>query len=324
MQLLDNKRELLFILYLVTVFISHHTIYAKAVPSSVLDTLHHTIDINPWLDNKGFGSTANFDDSGTYFDGSLDTSDLLIKYNTNHDTQIYDNIKSNGQMIALKYSPLGAIYMLVSTSHGPMTASVNITYTDGSQDSTVLSLPDWQDEFVNQMDRYQVLTYATNIKGRQASVFSAPIFVNPSKIPAYLILPLASNGYETMHVFAVTAYDSSNAITASVESTDEWINETDQVILVKIHNTSPFWIKDVTVNISSSNNVKTVKKGVLEAIAPGHAQMVQVIVRKTQQQTQASVTVTLMYIEGGITTTKKSVALLALETTSDAFTPTTM
>ncbi|KAG2237616.1 hypothetical protein INT48_004519 [Thamnidium elegans] len=322
MQLIGNKRVLLFILYLATAFISHHTIYAKSVPSSVLDTLYHTIDIDPWINNKGFGSTANFDDSGTYFDGNLDTSGLLIKYNTNHGTQKYDNIKSNGQMVPLKNSPLGAIYMLVSASHGPMTTSVNITYTDGSQDATVLSIPDWQDKFVNQMDRYQVLTYPTNIEGRQASIFSAPIFVNPFKIPAYLILPLASKEYKTMHVFAVTAYDSSNAITASVESTDEWINETDQVILIKIHNTSPFWIKDVTVKISSPDNVKTVKEGSLEAIAPGHVQMAQVIVRKTQR-TQANVTVTLMYIEGGITTTKKTVALLALESTSGAYTPTT-
>lgn len=317
-----KRKNLLFsLIYLAVIFIFQHTTVANPLPSSNRVTQSYEINIEQWFDNKAFGDNANFDDTGTFFSGNMDTSHLSVNYNTNR-AQKYDNVKANGQIISLNNTQLGALYMLVSASHGPSTVGVNIVYKDGTKDTTTLSLPDWQDKFIDQMDRYQAIQYPISIDGRQGALFSVPIFINPTKIPDHLMLPLHADGYETMHIFSVTAYESSNTIIISVQSTDEWINHTDQIILVKIHNISPFWIKNASVQVNHVN-IKTVKQGFVEAVAPGHVQMVQVTVQKFRQQKDVNVTVLTIYNENGMTMTKETIEFLTLESSPNQYEATT-
>lgn len=295
---------------------------ANPLPSSdatIKQLLSYEVNIEKWFDNKAFGDNANFDDGGAFFLGTIDTTNhFLVNYNTRQ-TQKYDNIKANGQAIPLNFTNLGAFYMLVSANNGPFTDDVSIVYKDGSKTTTTLSLPDWQDTFVNQMERYQSIQFPTSINEQKGALFSVPIFVDPTKVPDHLLLPDAHVGrYETMHVFSATAYQSSITMITSVQATNEWVSQTDQIILVKIQNTSPFWIKDANIQIDHSH-VKTIKKGLIEAVAPGHIQTTQVFVQNLEQEKDVNVTVTVTYIENGTSMTNSKIVPLILDASPEQY-----
>lgn len=334
------------LVYITAILLCTNTVIATPLAFSnrnnqTAQLAYHNINIDQWLNNKAFGDNADFDGSGTSFTGTTNDyrNHLAINYNTHFQApqQNSDNIKSNGQVIPLyKNMSLGALYMLVSASHGPLTVAVNVSYEDGTQDTTTLSLPDWQDAFVDQMDRYEVIQYPLNIKGRQGALYSVPIFVNPEKTPVQLHLPQHDkNTYEAMHVFSITAYtsssSSSNVIMASIKATNEWIDTRQQVIQVKIHNTSPYWIRDISVSVANQIGLKTVKEGFVESIAPGHIQSVQVSVQKSasagQQYSAAAenVTITIMYKKNtsALMTREKTHAILTLRSAPDQYVPTT-
>lgn len=310
--MISNKgTKLLYLLSCLSIVISQNTDVNSLPSFNDATQQYHEINIEKMFDNKAFGNLANFDGGGAFFSGKIDTSQLLINYNTRRD-QLYDNIRANRQEIPLNFTQLGAIYMLVSASHGPLTNDVSIVYKDGTKDTTTLSLPDWQDKFVNHMDRYQAIQYPTSIVGQQGALFSVPVYVNPAKIPNHLLLPAHADGYKTMHLFSVTAYKSANIIITGVQSTNEWINHKDQIILVTVQNTGSLWIKDASVQINHVD-VKTVKKGTVKAVAPGHIQTVQVIVQKFKQQKDVNMTVTVIYDENRTSMTSTKVVTLILD-----------
>ncbi|KAG2210920.1 hypothetical protein INT47_000077, partial [Mucor saturninus] len=289
---------------------------ATPLPSSdeaVKQLLSYEVNIAEYFDNKAFGDNANFDDGGAFFPGAIDTkARFLINYNTRQ-TQNYDNIKADGQKISLNFTELGALYMLVSASHGPYTDEVSVVYKDGTKTTTALSLPDWQDIFVNQMDRYQAIQFPTSIDGQQGALFSVPVFIDPTKVPDHLLLPTAHAGsYETMHVFSVTAYQTSTTMITSVQTTNEWVSQTDQILLVKIQNTSPIWIKDVKIQLDHPH-VKTIKNGLIEAVAPGHIQTAQIIVQNMEQKNDVNVTMTIIHVENGVPMTNNRIVPLILD-----------
>lgn len=308
--------------FVVCIFTLSQVILATPIAGDSSVTQLHTVDIQSWFNSKAFGEAADFDDFGNSFAGQLQLdSNHFIQYNTNNKIN-NDNIKADGQKIPLPKKPLGALYMLVSASHGPMTVPVNIVYKDGTQDTTMLSLPDWQDEQVNQMERFQVIQYSTSIEQRKGALFSVPIYINPSKVPNYIILPNRGNNYETMHIFSITAYYDGVIIT-SAQPTNEWLNTNEQVVSVKVHNTGSAWIQNLGVQLESQN-IKTVKQGTLEALAPGHVQMVQVTVQYAgKQQTSENVTISLLYTESGITSSKQTHTLLTLQAAPDQYQATT-
>jgi hypothetical protein len=334
-----NKKATKFVFFLV--YISTALLYQKAVTASPLslsntnnDAQSYSVDIDQWCNNKAFGDGSDFDGFGTFYSGSMKDNKnyLLLNYNTNLQTQRYDNMIANGQVIPFSGNKsVVALYMLVSASHGPLTTAVKVTYSDGSQDTTTLSLPDWQDAFANQMERYQVFQYPISIKNRKGALLSVPIFVNPTKSPVHLNLPQHdADAYETMHIFSMTAYSSSsndNVIIASAQSTNEWINSNQQIVQVKVHNASPYWIRNASVK-ANNKDVITIKEGFVEAIAPGHIQIVQVILQKNAGQDTTSagnVTITLVYKKNGSskTITKETNAFLTLQSTPDQYVSTT-
>ncbi|CEP08256.1 hypothetical protein [Parasitella parasitica] len=246
------------------------------------------INIGHWFNNRAFGANGDFDGVGTYFQqDSLHKSELLINYRdiSLHNTTFNDNIQqlnTNDMVIPLqktaaKNVTLGAIYMLVSSSHGPCTVDIAVTYSDATIDETTLSLPDWQDQHTHHMERYQAVQYRLSNRG-QGALFNVPIYVNPTKVPVSLTLP-ATDSEAAMHVFAITGYHrSSLLLVSSIRPTNEWINDQHQVIQVNLHNLDSKWVQDTQVHVSS-DQVRTVEPGLVRAIAPGHTQTVRVIVQ---------------------------------------------
>ncbi|KAL9547918.1 hypothetical protein MBANPS3_005937 [Mucor bainieri] len=276
------------------------------------------INIDKWLNNKAFGANADFDGLGTFFKlDSFQHPDLLVPYykSSTSTSDIHDSIQQSStaddlviplpqqqQQTAKRNVTLGALYMLVSSSHGPCTLDITITYHDGTHDKTTLSLPDWQDPHTSQMERYQAIQYPLS-NGNQGALFSVPIFVNPSKRPISLTVPpppppppSTSNTEAAIHIFAITAYTSTTAalLVTSIRPTHEWINDQHQVVQVNLHNLHSKWVQNAYVHVRGSQ-VSTVEAGQIKAIAPGHTHSVRVVVQansSTLQKRLVSVQVT--------------------------------
>lgn len=283
-----------------------HTIIAlfigliNASPLYKDDRIIH-VNIDQWFNNKAFGANGDFDGMGTFFqqDSLLQNLDLLVDYKSIPQKEmINDNIQQSAsndiiislQDVAIENVTLGALYMLVSSSHGSCTIDIAVTYNDATLDKTTLSLPDWQDQYTNQMERYQAIHYPLS-NGNRGALFSVPIYVNPAKVPVSITIP-STNVEAAMHIFAITLYTSqSSLLVSSVRATNEWINDQHQVIQVNLHNLNVKWVQDARVRVSNSQ-VSTVEPGYIEAVAPGHINSVRVIVQAHSTISNGLVSVT--------------------------------
>ncbi|KAL9541745.1 hypothetical protein PS6_010167 [Mucor atramentarius] len=244
------------------------------------------VNIGPWLNNKAFGANADFDGVGTYFEyESFQHPELLVKYES-PTSRNNDNIQQSTandvviplqQQAAIRNVTLGALYMLVSSSHGPSTLDITITYHDATTDRTTLSLPDWQDQYTHQMERYQAVRYSLS-NNNLGALFSVPVYVNPSKMPISISIP-PTDKESAIHIFAMTAYPTHpSLLVSSIRPTNEWINDQHQVVQVNLHNLDSNWVQNARVHVSSSQ-VRTIEPGYIKAIAPGHTRSVRVIVQ---------------------------------------------
>ncbi|GAN02175.1 glycoside hydrolase family 29 protein [Mucor ambiguus] len=244
------------------------------------------VNLDPWLNNKAFGANADFDGVGTYFElDSFQHPELLVPY-ISATSGIHDNIQQSTandvviplqQQAAVANVTLGALYMLVSSSHGPCTLDITITYHDATRDETTLSLPDWQDQYTSQMERYQAIQYTLS-NSNQGALFSVPIFVSPSKIPVSITIPSTAKE-DAIHIFAITAYTvQPSLLMVSIRPTHEWINDQHQVVQVNLHNLHSKWVQNARLHVRSSQ-VSTIEAGHIKAIAPGHTRSVRVIVQ---------------------------------------------
>lgn len=285
---------MLLLLYILLVCVGLH----HASPVYRGDSIHVAID--PWLNSKAFGSNTDFDGVGTYFEpDSFQHPELLVQYNS-PTSGIHDNIQQSTaddvviplqQPAATRNVTLGALYMLVSCSHGPCTLDIAIIYHDNTIDKTTLSLPDWQDQYTDQMERYQAIQYSLS-NSNQGALFSVPVFVNPNKIPVSITIPPTAKE-AAIHVFAITAYKAQpSLLVASIRPTHEWINDQHQVVQVNLHNLNSKWVQDARVHVSSSQ-VSTIEQGHIKAIAPGHTRSVRVIVQAHANATSGG----LVYIQ---------------------------
>lgn len=293
------------------------------------------INLDPWLNNKAFGAmNADFDGVGTHFKAdSFQHPELLIHYKRPTTTSTSDNIQQSTandvviplqqqQRAATRNVTLGALYMLVSCSHGPCTLDITITYSDATRDRSTLSLPDWQDQYTSQMERYQAIQYTLS-NSNQGALFSVPIFVHPSKIPVSMTIPSTATKEAALHVFAITAYTTQpSLLVASIRPTHEWIHDQHQVVQVNLHNFHSKWVQHARVHVSSSQ-VSTIEAGHIKAIAPGHTRSVRVIVQanSTSSNTLVSVQWTLAGTSNSMRTIEAPLVLLQTSTTQFTSTP---
>jgi alpha-L-fucosidase len=282
-----------------------------------------SFDLGPWMNNKAFGDEADFDGVGTFFsEHSLQSSGMLINYPVNNSTaKGFDHIKINEEItIPLRTTddyapiPLGTLYLLVSSTRGPLTAKITVSYTDQTQDSTTLSLPDWQDNLIDQIERYQPVQLPLS-NGKKGAMFSTPIYVNPEKTPTqlHLLQGQKTPSEAALHVFSVVGHRATQnkLIITSVQATQEWINAREQVIVVRVHNVGTDYIKNVSLHVShrqEGGQVKTTKESVIKSIAPGHTYMAHVTIEyssrlETNQATPVKITAKYIGEKDKITST---------------------
>ncbi|KAI8879202.1 glycoside hydrolase family 29 protein [Backusella circina FSU 941] len=254
----------------------------------------HSLDISHLFNSKAFGADGNIDGLGGHFavDTPFSKKDMithsLVPFSKSQTiaSKRYDNIQvANSQTFQLSgKDPLGALYLLITSTHGPVTAKVEVLYTDQTKDHSMVILPDWQDPFLNEIDRFEVLLFPLGDHlDRSGGLFSVPIFVNPSKTPVSLIIS-KEKGDQQIHLFGVTEYavrESNSLIIVGVQPTNQWISRTEQVMVVKIQNTGSKWITHASVHVMGHGrgSIQTITRGYVEEIAPGHIQTTQVTVQ---------------------------------------------
>lgn len=253
--------------------------------------------MDKYLNNKGAsGPGSNFDGTGTYFKCSTDykIGTLDFKYTDHKD---FDNIVSLGQMIPLPNEHFGAIYLLGSVNHGPITTNIAIFYQDGTQTMTSLNIPDWQVQHIDQITRLDLYRCSTNA-GYAATMFSIPLLTDATKPVSHLILPYTNpiGSYQpSLHLFGITAIPSKKTIKiiSVIGTTRWWEKSLYQIITVSIHNTSPDWIHDTSIFIKGTL-LKTKYHGYIKRLAPGHKVTVDVVIlnlRKKREKVQVLVQV---------------------------------
>ncbi|KAG0185384.1 hypothetical protein DFQ28_009411 [Apophysomyces sp. BC1034] len=236
------------------------------------------LDLRKVFNNQAFGEGGDFDGLGNYFmRDNITNPSLLVPFDV-QDTGL-DNMVADGQEITLSNASLGAIYLLVSASHGPVTADVEVIYMDGIQTNTVLSLPDWQTSHLDQMDRADVL-FSKACNGVSAALFSMPIFVDPLRRVQSIRFPNAKE----LHVFAATMYQVQPLQIISVRPTFRF-QDGSRIVTARIHNTSPDWIKGARLQMEG-DYVITTEEGIVNCLAPGHVQLVDVAVQPLHQGTE--------------------------------------
>jgi hypothetical protein len=261
----------------------------------------HSLDISHLFNSKAFGKDGNIDGLGGHFavETPFSKKDMIthslvpfskVQTTTNEG---YDNVQlANSQTIQLSgKDPLGALYLLISSTHGPVTVNAMVQYADQTKDNSVINLPDWQDPFLNEIDRFEVLQFPLGDHlDRSGGLFSVPIFVNPSKIPVSLTIS-KKDGDQQVHLFGVTEYvvrESNSLIIVGVQPTHEWISRSEQIMAVKIHNTGTKWITHSSVHIMGhgKGSIQTITRGYVARIAPGHIQTTQVTVQYNSNHLQ--------------------------------------
>lgn len=258
------------------------------------------ISLDKHLNNKGASGTgSNLDGTGVYFTCPLKDSVTIgtVKFQlSQHET--LDNTICLGQVIPLPNRHLGALYLLGSVNHGPITTNIVVVYNDGSQSTTVVSIPDWQVRHASQITRLDV--FACRISnGFDGTLLSIPLVLNPAKVASHLILPNTNpigSFKPSLHLFAITATHITQGgvkVISAKGTARWWENRPYQIVAVKLQNTSPYWVRDLSVFIEGSL-LKTKYHGVVRRLAPGHIVTVDVAiltVRKKIEPTQILVEV---------------------------------
>lgn len=284
--------SLLWLHYVATAVLNQQHTF-KTPNSDTITNLTY-INLRPFLNNKG---ASDFDGAGNYFKCSLLENTITmggISYKPSTHNN-YDNIVSLGQIITLPKETYGGIYLLGAINHGPITADIIIVYEDGSETTTVLNIPDWQVRHSQQIERLDVLPCRIN-NGFIASLASIPLLVDPSKPVSYLVLPYThpiGSFQPSLHIFGMTAIPAKEKgiHVISAKGTRRWWESSQreyQIITVKVHNTSPNWVSDLSIFIEGSL-LKTKYHGNIKRLAPGHIMTIDVAIltlRKKREPTQ--------------------------------------
>jgi hypothetical protein len=171
--------------------------------------------LTPFFNNKGIGNVpgqANFDASGYSYPASqLPGGGPIILQGVTYQFPASapgraDNLFAAGQHIPLPSGNYHQAVFLVSSSWGPVTASVSISYSDGSVTTTNVTVQDWYDgpsDGLNTQERYT----PNGIENHAASIFILPVTLNTTRAVSALLLPDSVSGPHQngqLHIFALT------------------------------------------------------------------------------------------------------------------------
>lgn len=273
------------------------------------DTRFVQYDLEKFINNKGFGPDGNLDDLGNHFVCDLPAAGNSIQIGTIPYTitekRQRDNVYAQGQVITINAS-LGALYLLVTASHGPIRAQIVVTYQDGSTSSTLLQVPDW---VAPKITTYDVIPCKVNT-GATGYLLSMPVYIDPAKPVSHLTLPYASGTLcPTLHIFGLTGVTSTVAHVVSAVATSDFEEEEEddddeqpggssssryQYINVRVHNTGTQWLADINVEISGPL-LETKQPGKIVKLAPGSISRARVLIHTLHRKPTRTAIIVRLY-----------------------------
>lgn len=256
------------------------------IASSSDASIFSPISLVDSFNNRGIGSTgssASLDGLGGAFPeqdvrnaglvrvGSL-AYQLIIGGN--------DNIAAFGQDIPMTPQRYGALYLLVTASHGPSVGNLTAVYSDGTSDTTKFVVSDWQTGGAYSAFSSSTIVQGTETVQSQGHMYSLPVYVNPAKTLVKLTLPSGgplSSFRPLLHIFAAvskTASSASDLVVTHAVATANKIPDVSgrlwQMVEVDIHNSGTKRVYGSNVKVSIlGHGVVTTVPGVLDVLNGG-------------------------------------------------------
>lgn len=266
-------------------------IYYQVYQLASIDQDYLFIDLQKVVNNQGYGEQGgNLDGLGNHFScPDLVSSSRIgtIPFALTDSKNKNNDATAAGQVITLPKRRLGALYLLATTTHGPVTSShLAITYQDGSILSTIIDIPDWQVSQAKDIERLDLMSCETNHRGINGSVFLVPLYVDPAKSVSHLTLPYTSSVGSfgsTLHTFAITALPATpgGAKILSMWATSEFETSGAAEFELKwfrarVQNTSPRFLARLKISIEGAT---VVKQDALHRLGPGQIAIVRLAVQ---------------------------------------------
>lgn len=278
-------------------------IYYQVYQLASIDQDYIFIDLQKIYNNRGYGEQgSNLDGLGNHFSRPdfvssprIGTIPFAVVDSKNND----NDATAAGQVITLPKRRLGALYLLATATHGPVTSShLAITYQDGSISSTIIDIPDWQVSQAKDIERLDLMSCETNHRGINGSVFLVPLYVDPAKPVSHLTLPYTSSVGSfgpTLHTFAITALPATPggakilSMWASSEFETSGAAEFElKWFRARVQNTSPRFLSHLKITIEGA---RVVKQGVLDRLGPGQIAIIRLAVQVSSLAQPRQVTV---------------------------------
>ncbi|ORX59039.1 glycoside hydrolase [Hesseltinella vesiculosa] len=217
------------------------------------------------MNNRGFGLNSDFDGMQHYFScpelsdkNQLHVGSVPFRLGMNAHQQ--NEVTARGQVITLatqeSASAIGAVYLLVSVSHGPVAVPLTLTYQDGSSSTTLLDIPDWKlTTPKHHITRLDPLICQTNGQPEHGFLFLAPLAAEPSKRLSYLTMPATYPiGWmaPALHMLAITTFPATSKTIriVSVQPSSELHHEPHQsyrLLRIRLHNIGPEWLHRIRI-----------------------------------------------------------------------------
>ena len=282
---------------LITTILITCLVLVWAAPPSTTET-----QIYPWLNNRGCGPNGDFDNLGNSFalekgknNTIVSVPGSILSFHT-HIGENKDNVAAQGQKIPLTLpETTGALYLLVSSSHGPVPdAETTVQYYDSTTSVSRMDVPDWQEGQLNQvLDRTLGIPWKIS-NGNTGAFYVIPVYIDPSKSVRALQLP----NDDRIHVFAIQSLGllketkkKAGIHIINAQPAQLWDDQGRQIVRIRIHNTSPETIKDIQVKIQHGGGKTTIPR-----LAPGHFTVTNVGVPNNQRG-KKSITIDATYSE---------------------------
>jgi alpha-L-fucosidase len=280
------KMRLFTVLYVTILSLSLSSASPVVITGKPESSIFTTISLIDSFNNRGIGdagTSASLDGLGGAFPEHEVRQQGLIKVGSlAYQLMIgaNDNVAAFGQDVPLTPQRYGALYLLVTSSHGISVGNLTAVYSDGTSDVTKFVVSDWQTG-----GAYTALTTSNIVQGgsnvnSHGYMYSLPVYVNPAKTLVKLSLPtggpLSSFG-PLLHIFAaagrIATSDTDLSITYAIATANKIPDESGklwQMVEVDVHNSGTSRLYGSRINVSVlGHGVSTKVPGIIEFLDSG-------------------------------------------------------
>lgn len=265
---------------------THALIIPEYASSKSFTHSHFTqLPLDKYFNNRGAGvpgSSASLDGLGGAFpeydlpiSGWVSVGSIMYRLSTGGN----DNIAAYGQVIDVAPHAYGALYLLVTASHGPAVGNITAVYSDGTSDRTQFVVSDWQTGGAYVAMRTSSIVSRSSVHHVPAYMYSLPVYVNPSKTLTKLSLPHCgplSQG-PVLHIFAAAGRGASEGVDVSITNVAATANKIPdehgtlwQMIEVDVHNSGVKRLQGSSIKVAAYGpGIKSRITGDIEWLNPG-------------------------------------------------------